>query len=188
MKRLIAAVLLLALAAPAFAHPGHGTGLEAGLIHPFTGIDHMLAMLAVGLWAAQQRSARALWAVPLAFVASMAVGAVAGRLGLQLPAVEAGIAASLLVLGLLVAGALRLPTAAAMGLVGVFALFHGWAHGAEMPAQAGWGGFALGFVVATASLHALGVGLGLLARRHGGLLLRAGGVGVAVAGLWLALN
>ncbi len=152
----------------AFAHPGHDGGHDlewdfgSGFLHPFTGLDHMLAMVAVGLWAAQL-GGRARWLVPAAFVAMMVAGAALARGGMLLPGVEPLIAASVLILGLLIAGAARLPVAASMALVGAFALFHGFAHGSEMPVTAGGLGFGAGFVAATALLHATGLGLGLLA-------------------------
>ena len=121
----------------ALAHPGHGpaTGLANGLAHPLTGMDHLCAMIAVGLWAAQ-RGGKALWAVPLTFVSMMTLGAIIGMGGHPLPFVEQGIAASVLILGILIAAAIRLPVAASAILVGLFALFHGYAHGAEMPGTA----------------------------------------------------
>lgn len=189
MKRftLPSALLLLLASGTALAHPGHGGGLTAGLAHPYTGLDHMLAMLAVGLWAAQQSAKDALWKIPLAFVSVMALGAVMGMAGLPLPQVEAGIAASVVVLGLLVAFSLRLPTGAGMAMVGAFALFHGFAHGAEAPLGS-LAAFATGFVLATASLHGLGVALGWYARHRAEIALRVGGAGVALAGAWLALG
>jgi urease accessory protein len=185
---LAAALLLLLAPAGAEAHllGAHGAGLEQGLAHPFAGIDHLLAMVAVGLWAAQ-RGGRALWAVPLAFVAMMAAGGALGLAGATLPLVETGIAGSLVVLGLIVALSLRLPLATAMAVVGVFAVFHGHAHGTELPEAAAPLGYAAGFVLATAALHGLGIAAGLALRRPAGrALVRASGAGVALAGLALA--
>jgi urease accessory protein len=184
----LAPLALLLVSGSAFAHPGHGSGLVAGLLHPFTGLDHLLAMIAVGLWAAQQESKGAIWKIPLAFVATMLVGGVLGHAGVALPQVEAGISASVLVLGLLVAFTLRLPTAAAMALVSTFALFHGYAHGAEMPLASGLASFAFGFAVSTASLHAVGMSIGYVMRNKAEIVLRLGGIGVAVAGAWLAFG
>jgi urease accessory protein len=190
MKRLsrLAPLALLLVSASAFAHPGHAGGLTAGLLHPFSGLDHLLAMVAVGLWAAQQKQPGAIWKIPLAFVATMLVGGVLGHAGLALPHIEAGIAASVLVLGLLVAFTLRLPTAAAMALVSAFALFHGYAHGAEMPMSASLGAFAIGFALSTATLHGIGMTIGYVMRNRAEILLRLGGVGVALAGAWLAFG
>lgn len=176
------AVMAGLFAADAQAHVGvHGAGLAAGMMHPFSGLDHLLAMVAVGAWAAQQ-GGRARWAVPLAFVAMMVAGGVWGSLGGWLPGVESGIAASVLVLGLLIAFAARLPVAAGMALVGSFALFHGYAHGAEMPAGAGPWLYAIGFLLSTLLLHVAGLGAGLAMRAR---LMRLGGAGLALAGMWM---
>jgi urease accessory protein len=184
----LALVLVTATASGAAAHTfgAQGAGLAQGFLHPFGGIDHLLAMVAVGLWAAQ-RGGRALWAVPASFVAMMALGGVAGASGVTLPLVELGIAVSLVVLGAAVAFSIRLPVAAAAALVGLFALFHGHAHGAELPETASALEYGLGFVVATASLHGLGVAIGVLLKRDAGkLLVRIGGAGIAATGLLLA--
>ncbi len=190
MKRhsAFAALALLLVSGSAYAHPGHGTGLLAGLIHPFTGFDHMLAMVAVGLWAAQQKEPGAIWKIPLAFVATMMLGGALGESGLALPHVESGIAASVLILGLLVASAMRLPTAVAMAVVAVFALFHGYAHGSEMPISASLGAFAAGFALSTATLHGIGMSIGYVMRNKADIILRLAGLSVAVAGAWLAVN
>jgi urease accessory protein len=177
-------VALLALAAPALAHPGPGGGLGAGLAHPFGGLDHVLAMVAVGLWAAQL-GGRALWLVPAGFVAAMLAGAALGWAGVGVIPAEAGILASVLLLGLLVAFAVRLPLALGLVVVGAFALCHGHAHGAELPAGADTLGFAAGFAAATALLHALGIAAGLALRDN--RALRWSGAGIAAAGLVLIL-
>src|SRR6516225_12365862 len=149
-----------AVAAPtiAFAHPGVGQvhDLAHGFAHPFTGLDHVIAMLAVGVFAAQL-GGRALWLVPGTFVAVMAAAGMAGMLGVTIPYVETGIALSVLALGAAIAFAIRVPVAVAMALVGFFAIFHGHAHGTEMPASASGILFGLGFVLATAALHAIGI-------------------------------
>jgi urease accessory protein len=184
----LALVVVAATASGAAAHTfgAQGAGFAQGFLHPFGGIDHLLAMVAVGLWAAQ-RGGRALWAVPAAFVAMMAVGGVAGASGVTLPLVELGIAVSLVVLGAAVAFSIRLPIAAAAALVGLFALFHGHAHGAELPETASALAYGLGFVAATASLHGLGVAIGVLLKRDAGkLFVRVGGAGIAATGLLLA--
>ena len=176
-------ILLVATAPFAFAHPGHGpaVGLAAGFAHPFSGWDHLVVMVAVGLWAAQL-GGRALWAVPAAFVGTMAGAAVFGHWVGVIPGTEQGIAASLMVCGLLLAAAVRLPTAGAAALVGVFAVFHGLAHGAEMPATAAGASFGLGFLAATALLHAAGVTLGVASARISSGLPRYAGWGIAAAG------
>ncbi len=163
MRRCLLLAFLL-LPAAALAHPGPhahahdgGWGFVAGLAHPLGGADHLLAMVAVGLWAGAL-GGRALFALPVAFVALMAAGGIFGSAGAALPDVEPMILASVILLGAAVALALRPPLAVAVALVALFGFAHGFAHGAEGPA----GGFALyaaGFVLATAALHALGIGL-----------------------------
>lgn len=180
--------LLLLCPFMAQAHPGvpgHVHGFAEGLAHPLTGLDHICAMIAVGLWAAQ-RGGRFLWLVPLTFVSVMTVGGLIGMSGFQIPFVEQGIAASVLVLGILIAAALRLPLSASAALVGVFALFHGLAHGAETPVSVSGLSFAAGFVLATAVLHLAGIGIGLLPRKLGGTqIVRYVGGAIAVYGLVL---
>jgi urease accessory protein len=191
MRPAVLAALALVLApGVAFAHTGQveTSGLMHGLAHPVTGVDHVLAMVAVGLLAAHL-GGRALWLVPLSFVAVMAVAGVLGMAGMQLVLAEVGIALSVVVLGLAVAFRLDVPTLAAMALVGFFAVFHGKAHGAEMPAAASGLSYAAGFVLTTALLHAIGVALGLptgLARGTlGPRMLRAGGGAMALVGIAL---
>jgi urease accessory protein len=172
--------LLIALAGPASSHPGHEV---SGFLHPFTGIDHLLAMVGVGMWAAflAVRKPAAVLLVPAAFVAMMAVGAAAGFAGIKLPLAEAAILASVFVFGGLVLGAIRLPAAAAMAVAGLFATFHGYAHALEAPVN-GAGTYILGFLAATTMLQAVGLGLGWVALRAvGDVGLRALG-GVVVAG------
>jgi urease accessory protein len=168
-----AAVVLLLLPSLAWGHPADA----AGFVHPFTGLDHLLAMIAVGLWAAQL-GGRWTWAVPLSFVGAMAAGGALGFAGIELPLVEPMIAASVLVLGLLTAMRVQLRWSGLV-LVGAFALFHGIAHATEMPQEVSKLLYAAGFVLATALLHAAGVALGLLPRA------RWAGIPVALAGLWL---
>lgn len=176
---------LLCLASPALAHPGHESmSFMSGLIHPFGGLDHVLAMLAVGLYAMSQAQRRR-WLLPVGFVLAMLLGAVLGASGFGLPMVETGIATSVLVLGLLIALVVRLPLALSVPLVAVFALFHGHAHQAEMGDSAVMT-YALGFALATALLHAAGWAIGqwlpvtgwaLEAKRAaGGLIALAGAV------------
>jgi len=164
-------------------HPGGG--LVTGLAHPFMGLDHLLAMVAVGIWAAQL-GGRHLLLLPAIFVATMAAGAVAGTYGWPLPQVEGMVALSVLVLGLLVALALNTRWYWPVSLVALFALFHGHAHGTEMPEfSAPWLYFA-GFTIATASLHAFGVAAGAALKTRPGIL-RAGGAAIGLAGSWLLL-
>ncbi len=172
----------------ALAHTtGETDGLMSGIAHPYSGLDHMLAMIAVGLWAAQQSWRHAFWQIPAAFVLMMAAGAVLGYTGMPLPQVEAGIAASVLVLGLVVALALQVPSWASIALVATFALFHGHAHGTEAAAGS-FVTYLLGFTLATASLHALGVAFAWLTqRRWGERLLRASGAATAAAGVWFLI-
>jgi urease accessory protein len=170
----------------AFAHTGVGPagGFGAGFMHPLGGFDHILAMVAVGVLAARL-GGRAIWMVPGAFLAMMAVG---GVTQIHVPFVETGIAVSVIVLGLVVAFRWTLPVAAASALAGLFAVFHGHAHGTEMLAGATGVTYALGFLLATAALHAAGIGLGYGAGRIGArrqLALQAGGSAMALAGVAL---
>ena len=190
MKRMIAArtlvLLAAAFAAPlAWAHAGHAVGGAAsGFVHPFAGLDHLLAMVAIGAWAAQQ-AGRARWAVPLAFVATMAAGALAGFAGFALPAVEPMIAASVVALGLAVAAGVRAPIFAGVAIAALFAVFHGHAHGAEA-ANAPLAAYLGGMLLATALLHGVGFTTGLVLRagalRWAGAVVAAGGVGLMIAG------
>lgn len=182
MKRLLPCTALF-LATAAAAHPGHlEGGFLAGLAHPFGGWDHLLAMLAVGLWAQQSRGS-ARWAMPAAFVAATVAGGLLAAGGLLLPLLESGIALSVLVLGAILALALRLPLAAALPLLAVFALFHGYAHVAEMPGQSLLT-YLLGFVAGTALLHGLGWLLGMAGQR----LPRLAGGAIAATGLVMLLG
>lgn len=193
-KRILNALfLVLAGTMPAFAHLDpveHGSFL-AGFTHPLFGLDHILAMVAVGLWAASIGN-KALWAVPLAFVATMAIGFGGALFEVPLPFVEPVILASVIFIGIMIALALPLPVAGVAALVAFFALFHGHAHGGEM-GEAGAFGYAAGFLVATALLHAAGVALGLFAGRllataRGQIALRLAGVATALGGVWLAIG
>lgn len=188
MRRLTAsAALLAASVAPALAHPGHdGHGsLLAGIAHPLSGMDHLLAMVAVGLWAALV-GGRALWQVPAAFVAAMLAGFGLAHAGVGLPFVEPLIAASVMALGLLTFAALKVPAAIGMAVAGFFALFHGHAHGAEF-GEAGALPFVAGVTMATAMLHAAGVGAGLaIGSGRVRWLTRVAGAATALGGLWIA--
>lgn len=191
IRRLMAAVLvffIVSTAAEAHVLGGPGTGLMQGLAHPLSGVDHLLAMIAVGLWAAQA-GGRAMWLVPLAFVAAMTAGCVAAILGMPLPLVESGILGSLIVFGLFVAFAARLPTAAVMMIVGLLAVFHGHAHGTEMPQTASAALYGLGFVLATSLLHLTGVFAAIYCKPGlGGRLVRGGGGAIAATGVILFLG
>ncbi|MDW3715968.1 MULTISPECIES: HupE/UreJ family protein [Pseudomonas] len=185
LRKALYALALFLTPALAFAHPGHdSSGLMAGVAHPITGLDHLLAMLAVGLWAAQQQGA-ARWALPVTFVGTMLLGGLLGFEGLELPFMETGIAASVLALGLLVAVAVRPPMFVAVGLTALFALAHGVAHGLELPELSSPWGYATGFVAATAALHAAGYGLVRVLPQAAAPLVRVAGGASAVAGAWL---
>ena len=161
-KSLLALGLLVFLPNMACAHilPGSSHGFQDGFLHPMTGWDHLLAMVAVGLWAAQHRG-RAVWLIPSSFVGVMLLGGILGVAGVQVPGVELAIAISVLALGALVATKTRFTPSLSMTVVGLFALFHGYAHGHEMPAAASALPFSVGFVLATALLHAAGLAAGL---------------------------
>jgi urease accessory protein len=180
--------LAAAVAAPAaFAHilPGTANGLVSGLEHPISGIDHVLAMVAVGIWGAQLGKP-AIWMLPVAFPLVMSIGGVLGVRGVPLPGVEIGIAASALALGLMIALAARPPLWAAAALVGVFAIFHGHAHGAELPHAAQPLAYGVGFVLATGFLHATGIAIGVAERwKQGRTALRLAGGAIALAGVVL---
>lgn len=184
----IAAATLGVTTLPAFAHlnPEEHGSFMAGFSHPLFGADHILAMVAVGIWAAQI-GGRALWAVPSAFVGTMAIGFLMALAGIDLPFVEPAILASVIALGLLVAMAARLPVSAAVAVVGLFALFHGHAHGGEL-GSAGALQFGVGFVIATALLHVAGIAAGLGVARLGTVASRIIGALTALAGLSLAFG
>lgn len=179
MKKLIP---LLMFPTAALAHPGHvaGSPFAAGWAHPLSGSDHVLAMLAVGLWAATATDRRGIWALPLTFMAAMVLGGILGAAGVQLPAVEPMILASSVILGLAVALALRPSLGVALPVVAAFGVMHGHAHGAEGPAS-GLAAYAAGFLLATGALHLAGIGLGRLGvTRILGGLTAAAGVALAV--------
>ncbi len=187
-KTMLTAAALALLPTAALAHPSlthHVDGFMAGVSHPLTGLDHLLAMLSVGLWASQ-KGGRALWIWPAAFVLAMIAGGVMGMAGIGLPLVEPAIIASLLVLGVAIAATLMLPTAAGVALIALFGLFHGNAHGLEAPGN-GAGLYALGFVLSTVTLHVMGLALGLSAQKmQRSVLVRAGAVLIAATGLVMA--
>jgi len=163
---------------------GEASGFLTGFLHPISGADHVLAMVAVGLWGAQL-GAPAIWVLPVAFPLVMAMGGMLGFLGLPIPGIEYGIAASAIMLGAAVAFEVRPPLVVAALLVGVFAIFHGHAHGTELPAGQSALLYSMGFVIATGLLHALGIGIGTLQRWTWGCgLLRGAGAMIAAGGVF----
>jgi urease accessory protein len=184
--RIATAAILVSWPGAAFAHTGHDTaGFAHGFMHPLGGLDHVLAMVAVGLYAALL-GGRALGLVPATFVGVMAIAGALGAAGYPLPYTETAIALSVILLGLAVALRVSLPASAALALVGMFAVFHGHAHGSEMPQDASGFAYAAGFILATALLHGAGIAAGVLAGRltaHGGWSLRAAGGAIALAGI-----
>lgn len=193
MLGLAAALAALIAPATAWAHVGVGStsGLSHGFLHPIGGLDHLLAMVAVGMFAANL-GGRALWAVPLTFVALMAAGGALGIEHVAIPYVETGIAPSVIVLGLVVALQVRWPVAAAMALVGIFAIFHGHAHGEEMPIDASGAAYAAGFMIATAILHIVGITIGMgiqtIGTAYWHRTAQVSGVAMALAGVALLTN
>ncbi|WP_417537402.1 HupE/UreJ family protein [Marinomonas sp.] len=183
------AALVAAIPALALAHPGHEhtTSFMTGFMHPMGGLDHLLAMLAIGLWAASL-GGRALWAVPAAFVGTMLVGGALAVAGVQVPFIEQGIVLSVILMGALLLGAARFSVVTCAGIAGLFAIFHGAAHGLEMPLNANGAEYALGFAAATALLHVVGIGFGaVIARFQAPIVTRVTGSVIAIAGLFLAL-
>ncbi len=191
-QRTILTALSLFGAALAHAHAQTGavSGMATGFMHPITGLDHVLAMVAVGLWGAQL-GAPAMWLLPVTFPIVMAIGGLLGLLGVPLPGVEIGIAASAILLGLAVMTERRPPLIVAALLVGFFAIFHGHAHGTELPPGENGLLYSIGFVVATGCLHLVGVGIGTIHRwRSGQMALRVAGAFVSIAGvffMWRAI-
>jgi urease accessory protein len=194
--RRFASIAVLAAAATlvstaAFAHPGlpgHTHGFADGFAHPLSGLDHLLAMIAVGLWAAQL-GGRALWLMPLTFIGAMTAGAVFGFGGVAMPWIEVGIAASVLVLGAMVAFTFKPSFPVSLPIVAAFAALHGYAHGVELPVDASALSYGLGFVAATLALHMIGIGLGLAAGRVPvRYVARAAGGAIACVGLFLVVT
>jgi urease accessory protein len=186
IRRLALGLAAAVSATPALAHTGGHIlpGFADGFLHPIGGADHVLAMVTVGLFAAML-GGRTVWAVPGTFVGMMLVGGALGMNGIQLPAVETGIGLSIVVLGALVVLGRSWPVGAAMALVGIFAVFHGHAHGAEIVEGADAFSYSTGFALATAGLHGLGVALGLLVLNHRAVL-RLSGAAVALSGFYIA--
>lgn len=195
MKRLLQLAFLAAFLAPtaALAHTGVGdaSGFLHGFMHPLGGLDHQLAMILVGIFA-YQLGGRSLWLVPLTFVSIMAFGGFLGIAGIPVPFIEFGIALSVVVLGAIVAFGVKVPVAAAMGIVGLFAIFHGHAHGSEMPMDALGLEYGLGFMLGTALLHAVGIGIGFLigmtTKWLGDNVYRVAGGLASVAGVGILLG
>jgi len=176
--------LLYAQVVQAHVHKGEAVSFLSGLKHPISGLDHVVAMIAVGLWGAQL-GAPAIWVLPVAFPMVMAMGGMLGLLGVPLPGMEIGIAASAILLGAAVMMELRPPLALAAGLVGFFAIFHGYAHGSELPAGENGLLYSIGFVIATGCLHGVGISIGLVHRWNWGQrALRIAGAAIALAGMF----
>jgi urease accessory protein len=185
---ILAAILLLPSLAHAHVGVGETSGFLHGMGHPLSGLDHICAMVAVGLWAAQM-GGRAIWAVPLTFVSVMALGGALGMLGVHIPFVETGIVISVLALGVLIAASVHLPLAVSIIVVGLFASFHGHAHGAEMPETASGFAYAAGFIIATAFLHACGIGLGIAIQKLASpAVVRFAGIAIVLCGGYLLLR
>lgn len=185
IRQLLIALSLSLLPVYAFAHPGHGQGLFAGMAHPWLGLDHMIAMVAVGMWASQQNGSSR-WLLPLSFVGMMMLGAAIGFGGVHLGAVEQVIAASVCVFGLVLSSARRLPVAFCMALTGCFAIFHGYAHATEAIAGNAFL-YMTGFVISTTLLHALGFGIAMLLSQHQ-RVIRWLGAAMAVGGVAMLLG
>ena len=185
--------ILLLWPAPAFAHvqQGAAAGFVTGFLHPISGLDHVLAMVAVGLWGAQL-GAPAIWVLPVAFPLVMAMGGMLGLIGVPVPGIEYGIAASAILLGAAVLFEVRASIVVTALLVGVFAIFHGHAHGTELPPGESALLYSMGFVIATGCLHALGIGIGAVHRwTWGQKLLRVAGAIVCLGGVvffWRAVS
>lgn len=182
------AILSVMAATPAFAHPGFaaGSGLAAGIAHPLSGLDHILAMFAVGILAAQA-GGRYIWAIPATFISMMVAGGAAGMAGIALPMVEQGVIGSVILLGLVIAAGRSVPAPAALAMTAAAAIFHGHAHGTEIPLGAAGLDYAAGFAMSTALLHASGIGAAFLASgfttRTGQIVPRLAGGAIACAGL-----
>lgn len=184
---LVVGMLLMSLALSANAHSGEegANGFLAGVLHPLTGIDHLLAMVAVGIWGATL-GRPLIWVLPVAFPMLMVLGGILGITGVPIPYIETGIALSVIVLGLAIAMAWNAPIPVAVAIVAAFGVFHGHAHGAELPKSASPAAYVAGFVLCTGALHLAGVGFGEIKRlTKGATVLRAAGGLIALAGLWI---
>jgi urease accessory protein len=186
-SKLCVTLVLMSLASTAYAHSGEegANGFLAGVLHPVTGFDHLLAMVAVGIWGATL-GRPLIWVLPVAFPMLMVVGGVLGITGVAVPFIETGIAISVIVLGLAIAAAWRAPTGVAVTIVAVFGVFHGYAHGAELPSAASPAAYVAGFVLCTGALHLAGIGIGALkGLPKGPQGLRICGGLIALAGAWI---
>lgn len=189
-KQVLAGLLLLCTTALAQAHTGSAVvgGFLSGFMHPLSGLDHLLAMVAVGIWGATL-GRPLLIALPVVFPMLMVVGGILGITGVPLPYVEPGIAMSVVVLGLAIAAAWRAPVAVAIAIVAVFGVFHGFAHGQELPESAAPAAYAAGFVLSTGLLHLAGIAIGAIkSLPRGGQLLRGSGALIAATGVWILLG
>lgn len=200
--KFLTALILFGISSSAFAHPGHDvSGLAAGLMHPFSGLDHLLAMVAVGLWAAQgnkkgstgkpdteKYGERKIWLLPATFMTMLAVGAGIATQWQSMPLVEAGIATSVLALGLLVALSMQLPASLSVAITALFGLLHGYAHGLELPESAAPAAYAMGFLASTATLHLIGIAVGVATRDRHALLAKMMGVAIAASGVYLLVS
>ena len=183
-------IVLLSVSASAFAHSGEGMvgGFQSGVLHPIVGFDHLLAMLLVGIWGAQM-GGNNIWTLPVVFPLVMAVGGFAGAAGLPLPGVETAIALSVIGLGLAVATAAKPPEWISLLVIGIFAIFHGYAHGAELPAAANAVAYGIGFVLATGLIHLTGIGFGLAAiGPMKGRIARVAGGAMSIAGIYFLVG
>ncbi|MBU1215268.1 MAG: HupE/UreJ family protein [Gammaproteobacteria bacterium] len=188
MKRTLITLALLFISTAASAHTGHGSsGFTTGLAHPFSGMDHLLAMLAVGLWAGQLGGQR-IWQLPATFMAMLAGGTFIGMFIPSLTLIEPGIAASVLILGLLIASPTKLALPVSFALTAAFGLFHGYAHGSEMPSAAAPLAYAAGFLLATASLHVSGVAMGSVLRERFARVVQVMGMSIAAMGAWMLVT
>jgi urease accessory protein len=191
LMMLFCTLLLYAQAVQAHVNKNEGVSFLSGLKHPISGLDHVVAMIAVGLWGAQL-GAPAIWVLPVAFPMVMAMGGMLGLLGVPLPGMEIGIAASAILLGAAVMTEVRPPLAVAAALVGFFAIFHGYAHGSELPAGESGLLYSIGFVMATGCLHGVGITIGIVHRwKWGRRALRVAGAAITLAGiffLWKAVG
>lgn len=177
--------ILLGISSAAFAHPGHDvSGLSAGLMHPFRGFDHLLAMVAVGLWAAQN-GGRKIGLLPATFILMMVVGAKCALMFPYLPLIESGIATSVLILGMITALSLKFSAQLSVAIAALFGFFHGYAHGLEMPGAIEAEAYALGFLAATVVLHLAGIVVGIASRARFVRLPQMLGTIIAASGLWL---
>ena len=188
MNRTLTALALLLVTTTTSAHTGHNvSGFASGLAHPFSGMDHLLAMLAVGLWAGQLGGQR-IWQLPATFMAMLAGGAFFGIWMPSLTQIEPGIAASVLILGLLIASPSKLALSISFVLTAAFGIFHGYAHGSEMPSAATTLTYAAGFLLATAALHVSGIVMGNAMRERFVRLVQVMGMGIAAMGAWMLVT